>query len=92
MNIDGEYKLINKDQVNDEKPSSLHVFYLDILYDDIKKEQVGHGGRDKTYKQCKLVFSNVTVEVINVWLQTCVECIVRKKKKTISRIVIKPVM
>ena len=63
------------------------------MYDDIKKEyeQVGHGSRDKTHKQCRLVYSNVTVEIINVWLQTCVECIVGKKKNTISGIVVKPV-
>jgi hypothetical protein len=30
------------------------------------------------------VYSNVTVEVINIWLQTCVECIVGKRKNTVS--------
>ena len=67
--------------------------FLENLYDDIKREHVmvGHGGRDKTYKQCKLACANITIEVINIWLQTCVECVVRTRKKTISGLVVKPI-
>ena len=91
LNVEGEDKMINKDQINEAKP--LVYTFLENLYDDLKREheQVGHGGRDKTHKQCKQVNSNVTVEVINIWLQTCVECILRTRKNTISGLVVKPV-
>jgi hypothetical protein len=90
LNVE-EDKMINKDHINEAKP--LVYTFLENLYFDIKREheQVGHGGRDKTHKQCKQVYSNVTVEVINIWLQTCVECILRTRKNTISGLVEKPV-
>ena len=91
LTIDGEDKLTNKDQIGEVKP--LIYTYLENLYDDIKREHlvVGHGGRDKTYKQCKTVYANITVELVNIWLQICVECILRTRKNTISGMVVKPI-
>ena len=89
--IDSDDKLINKDQISEVNP--LIYRYLENFYDDIKREHllVGHGGLDKTHKQCKTVYANITVEVVNIWLQICVECILRTRKNTISGLLVKSI-
>ncbi len=70
--------------MNATKP--LVFTYIENLFDDILREhlQVGHGKRDKTHKQCSLTYKNITIEVINIWLQYFVG------KNTISTLVVKP--
>jgi hypothetical protein len=91
LKIDDEDKLICKSQINDTKP--LVYTFIESLYDDIKREHllVGHGKRDKTHNQCAQQYKNITIEVVNIWLQTCLECIQRTRKNTISSLVVKPI-
>jgi hypothetical protein len=51
LNVDGEEKLINKNESGQSKPRI--YTYTESLYNDMQREHliIGHGGRDKFYKQ-----------------------------------------
>jgi hypothetical protein len=91
LNVDGEEKLINKNESGQIKPR----IYANIesLYNDMQREHLitGHAGRDKFYKQCMLSYQNITIEAVVAFGKTCSECIVRTRKNTISSLVVKPI-
>jgi hypothetical protein len=87
LKVDGDERLISKIEMNQPKPKV--YTWIERLYDDILTEHIaiGHGARDKTYKQCQVSYENITVTAVVIWLQTCLECIVNKRKNTTSNVV-----
>ena len=63
------------------------------MYAIIKQSHtaVGHDGLHKTYNDLKLHYSNISREVIKVFLRLCHHCALKKKRSELSKLVIKPV-
>jgi hypothetical protein len=83
--------VIEKSKADQVKPPI--YIYKEILYDSIYKEhqELGHVGRDRTYKACALIYENVTVEAVQLFLRYCFECIRKKRKNTTNIPVVKPI-
>ncbi|XP_063411146.1 KRAB-A domain-containing protein 2-like [Mytilus trossulus] len=72
------------------------LYYLSIedMYDIIKTAHVGvgHGGLHKTNKELKKHFANISREAIRIFTTNCEQCILKRKRSDISKLVVKPII
>ena len=83
--------LIRKDK---DDPSKIRYYVADEnIYEKINSIhlQKGHAGRDKLTKHVKDDYYNITIEAINLYVDMCVECERKKKKKAMKPSVVKPI-
>lgn len=59
------------------------LLYAEEVYDIIEEVHIvtGHGGRDQILNRLKLVYENITRELVMLFIENCDRCKQRKKKK-----------
>ena len=63
------------------------------MYPVIKQSHtaVGHGWLHKTHKYLKMYYTDISREVIKVFLKMCEHCALKKKRSEMPKLIIKPV-
>jgi hypothetical protein len=81
LKVDDKEFVIPKKEENEPNP---RIFlYKEEMFDKVYDEHCsqGHRGRDLMNKHCATRYANVTIEIINLILKFCMECIKKKQKK-----------
>ena len=64
------------------------------MYDVINRAHIstGHGRRDKMLKVLSTKYANVTIEAIELYKSLCVECLKKRKRRTVKGVVVRPIL
>ncbi|CAC5393701.1 unnamed protein product [Mytilus coruscus] len=83
---------LTKKEGNDD--TILYYLSIEEMYDIIKTAHVGvgHGGLHKTNKEPKKHFANISREAIRIFTTNCEQCILKRKRTEISKLVVKPII
>ena len=97
--IDGKYVIFKStvagntySYLKDRATNRLHVS-TDCIFDAIRTQHLltGHGARDITNKKLKETHANITKEVIQMYVDLCETCAL-KKRKVRKSLVVKPII
>ena len=73
---------------------SKRVLAIDELYDtldSLHELEGNHTGRTKLYKQAALKYHGVTEKICGLFVKTCQVCFLKKAKRSLKSVVVKPI-